>query len=473
VSPTQRTRAALVPAALALALASCDPFGYSTFRNNAPVVTLQQPDNYPNLSFGVDVAFTSSDMHGDWLVTSGGLGTATVAWPLLTGTTLAPRAGDPQIFCSMSAPCGGTTRTGDALGGLPSWQGAPVCALTGAFQPTLHQVHLHCVGASPARDFDVLPPAGFEQAGFGLALATPRRRGNEPAVGDVFFVGAPAGPGKVFLAQPSGVTDATGTAMPSADAHLGTTLALGRVGPASAPDFLLVAGAPNAGQVYVFRGDPRAGRPMRWVACIARADEPGFGGAVAAGDVNGDGEDDVIVGSSAFFLSTNRRVHVYLSTTIPADPTCSMNAWPEAAPPSECVPRQGAVCAGGNEFYGTALTAADLDQDGRDEILAGGPNATVDGETNAGAAWILRLGTDAAGNPTLATIGLLRLANAPQNAFLGSPLATANLGGRDEPLVGIHGQNEVGLFLCSGINGDNPSSAGPNGAPLDAQCRPQ
>src|SRR5262249_21136845 len=153
--------------------------------------------------------------------------TASVAFPLWVNRMLVPRAGDPQTFCTPSAPCVPNAHTGVALGGVASWHGAPVCALTGAFEDTLHRVHGHCIGASPARDFDVLPPAGYERAQFGLAIASPRRRGTDPSVGDVFFVGAPAGPGRVFMAQPSGVTDVTDTATPPADARLGTALALG------------------------------------------------------------------------------------------------------------------------------------------------------------------------------------------------------------------------------------------------------
>jgi hypothetical protein len=450
-------------AALLAAAAGCDVAAFDRYRRESPVIVFERPGSYSHLSFGGAVA-VASEAHRDWLVVSGGLGTAVLAVPVRDGTRLAPLEA-PRYVCGPDAPCDLEARTGTALAGLERWQGASACALTGSFDATLHQVHGRCFGSDPVTSFTLTPPPGLETSGFGLALATPRRgRASAPSAGEIVFVGAPAEAGHVFAAMPTGLLDVT-PAGRSPTAALGTALAAGwHRGTAGETDFLLAAGAPGMRAVFLLRGEPRANRPLQSVACIVRGEEPGFGSALALGDLDGDGRDDLIVSARGDIPDRRSRVHVYLASSLPEEPACAPNAWPAAAV-IECtdVPSRGVHCGEGDTGFGSALGAGDLDGDGRDELLIAAPGARVADMDEAGAVWIVR-----AQQGAFATAGALRTASPQSGARLGEALAVASLGGRDEVFAGASGARQVSLFLCSGLEGDRPGEAG-----LDAQCRPQ
>jgi hypothetical protein len=103
---TLRVRAVRVIApfvAFAGASATCDFTYFDSFRANTPVITLPQPRDYPNLHFGVEIAVATDEAHGDFLVTSGGLGTASLTWPLRANGMIVPRAGDYAYLCTQTA----------------------------------------------------------------------------------------------------------------------------------------------------------------------------------------------------------------------------------------------------------------------------------------------------------------------------------------------------------------------------------
>jgi hypothetical protein len=125
----------------------------------------------------------------------------------------------------------------------------------------------------------------------------------------------------------------------------------------------------------------------------------------------------------------------------------------------------GAQCSNLDAGFGSALTALDLDADGRDELVVGAPGATVDGSTRAGAMWIHH-GAGAGPSFALNVAGVLRDANPTTDTQLGSALGLAHLGTRDELLASAAGVLAIRLFLCTGIPGDTP------GGMLGTDCRP-
>ena len=214
----------------------------------------------------------SDDSGTDWLVASAGLQTPVVAVTLRNGTNIDPSDAGPEYVCDHTMPCAGTDRFGMRSRGRHMVWRSGLCAHGGysapctrwqwsALDPRAHHRMRSCrqqgsrLRASVSR----------------LALPTRRRVLGDPPMGEIVFVGAPAGPGHVFAAQPSGVGDVTPAGLP-ATGGIGGSLAVGRIQTGGTPDLLVVAGGPSRWH-GALRGDPRAGRPMQMIGCISRKNQ--------------------------------------------------------------------------------------------------------------------------------------------------------------------------------------------------------
>ena len=130
----------------------------------------------------------------------------------------------------------------------------------------------------------------------------------------------------------------------------------------------VIVGAPGhpedagSGRAYVFFGDANGiSAAAPWIATTSEFDELGY--SVAGCDANGDGFSDVVVGAPGFGGPTAPdfgQVLVYLSDGAGLSSAPSMQ---------ETGPHAGAR-------LGSAVAAADFDQDGSDELVAGSPFAT-------------------------------------------------------------------------------------------------
>ncbi|MCX5868662.1 MAG: hypothetical protein NT009_14495 [Proteobacteria bacterium] len=139
-----------------------------------------------------------------------------------------------------------------------------------------------------------------------------------------------------------------------------------------------------AGEAYLFYGSPflKGGYDLSWpdVVFQGKADSDYCGRVVSsAGDVNGDGYDDILISSPNAGGSKGEVYLVYGSSYLPA-------VWDFAATPPDVIFQGKASNAG----IGDSISeAGDVNGDGYDDFLIGAYNADPLGRTNAGETYLV------------------------------------------------------------------------------------
>lgn len=203
----------------------------------------------------------------------------------------------------------------------------------------------------------------------------------------------------------------------------------------------LIVGAPQSflgccqqGAVFIYRGSV-AGPTVEFSAGVLGASTSGYGTAVdSAGDVNGDGLDDVIFAGS-YEGSPNRAV-VYHGVAA---------AWPISSAPAWSF-----TYATGGTFWPSAVAGAgDVNGDGYDDVIVGNRSFTQDGLTRCGRALVFL------GSPTgLSTAAAWTVTGTRAQENLGFTVASAGDVNDDDfgdVLVGNSFQARLYLGSASGL----------------------
>lgn len=434
-------------------IAGCNPTEFDDLQHDAPVKVYSATGIFDRLGYGTElVAYSGTLASGapaSRFGTSAGIDSPYIVYDAWTNT----EPGLRRIFfdgCDEPGECDASA--GASLTGVPRWNGKRMCLIVGA--PSGGDLQIRCEDELINR-IRLPGPSGERFGAEGVGLP-------EGSTVGVAFIGAP-GASKVYrlpedggapieVSMPDGVVPAGG--------DYGLVLSAAALADGTVPGLtdavLLVATAPVAGRVVIAAVNAT---DVEVLGCVDGAE--GHGGATAAGDLDGDGVPEVVIGATDESAAISGSVVVYdvsmLSGAVGCeaagttdDPTGVTIACPEGAHGVTCDP---------NMSFGASLAIGDVDADRVGDLIVGAPRTDVDGQHAAGAVYLFRglpSGLDVTGVDVLIDSDpgagdLLGAAVTMTQTHLDDPGQV-----RSEPVAGAPGSEELFVFLCSALANDTP-----------------
>jgi hypothetical protein len=428
-----------------LAVSACSWSRFDDVTDNSPIVLLDKPGSMKE-GFGVSVASIKKDTNVEVLV-GGGIGVSGAALYDIGDQESPGTTAVDTGYCTGGSPC----FLSSSLAGLSTAAGPdgdlPLCFVVGAGTVDTTGLVIRCQDTS---EYNLLIPGDAEaELEFALQNAqpddfpvasdhtdAPSLLASSPTARAAWFY--PAHSMKFSeLAAPKG--------LPIDDASFGKTLSVLSIGDGR----VYAVGVPNKNEVLLWKSDGSAA--SSYIGCLGGT--PGFGRALASGNVNRDDNADLVV-------SDNVDVHVIDGAALFAlpetnSPDCGFASLPPGALIDSfgCGTNQSLSGCAGSEF-GAALAVGDLDGNGDGEVIVGAPGMTVRDQSQAGALLVY----DAEGPNDSQFVDAKFISSAEQGDQLGRSIATASIQGRDIIVAGAPGNGKAALFYCSALI--KPGAAG-------------
>lgn len=495
----KRSRTLMLALGVAAPLAGCQPGDFQDRAKQAPVVAVGSTSPFPSETFGAvlgsyQVAFP--DGTGATFPVSRiavGTGMLQLSATQVDGIVASYsgwKGGSLDLGRKIFARCSGTTfgcppDTSFSIAGLPSIGGELGCVLagapgafagsTGSYVTAACETSraVHVVASAEPPDGLGTSVAAFPSAtSYGVAIAGAPSRGTSGALVVIPDDLVPDPTAPEITQESLGLQGAlagfggalAATALPASQ----TLTALGSpvVVAASTGD------ASGATRVVVFALGTRdvGGASTTLAEALGCLDFPATGGegtVLALGDVQGDALPDLVIGARADVSGRSSQVRILDLGALGAtglrpgcgaadssdDPATTVVACTDSA--------GGSTIACANGGFGSSLAIGDANGDGKGDLLVGAPYTVVDGRANAGAAYLLPGGTTLGESVVLVT-------SAPHTndtlglsvTFLPSQIGPGQMP-RAEPVAGAPGHGAIFVFLCSGLEGDTPTSDAP------------
>ena len=291
-----------------------------------------------------------------------------------------------------------------------------------------------------------------------LADGPANRREN---AGEAYIVfGSSDPPPTIDLADPG--TPSISGIMP--DENLGFTVAAGDINGDNVDDAIIGArfaspeGRANAGAVYVLLGSQRLSNELDLanhdadVTVIGGAAAQRVSIALSTGDINGDGIDDILIGATGFDGPDGGRRDAGAALVVLGD-----IALPAQIDLAETSPYLAVHGESAGDSIPNYLAAGDLNSDGADELIIGGPAVDAPGRENAGRVYAVEHGKG--GQVDLANENVVTITGGERKDGLGFEVASADLNGdgvddliigardADGPLDQVNNGGEVHVFF--------------------------
>ncbi len=472
-------------------LAACTAQDFFQFRENTGLYVVEKPSGYGTAKFGSRIAVSSSNDQ-DYMIVSAGRGTSSLFYELSNEGELADISGYWKDYPGSATDFVKTDilqlGSGASLTGLPSFfvrgQFHQGCAAIG--DPGVDEISIWC----STRDDRYIPLNGDSQiSNFGLVSTGIKLRNKGQ-----FLLAAGGRNGFQVFSDTDAAKGRSRLISAGGNRNPLTTLAGGILaGETEADDRVFIAATAvsdsnSAHAVYLFVQSENYLANFVRIACIENSKGFGFGGAMLARDLDGDGTDEFIVGSSHVLERHEDAVYILDVNAVAeaaADASACMDISSGDIPYlAKLTPVEGDknIQCTENCSFGASLAAGDIATDDTGpELAIGAPQASVDDVSKAGVVYIFRGWNKTVADNKPDQFRNFKLASQLSDSVpergqeFGGNLAIAPIAGRNELLVAGTGEGKVYIAYCTNTGTDINKGAdvpqNKDGEVVSTRCR--